>query len=79
MEYWVIMIGFNRLNVSENKSYVCKKGKKHTKYKNVRDSEFFCNNEKTLKKVLTFLIKYCKIYFVRRNGGIGRRARFRSV
>ena len=54
MEYWVIMIGFNRLNVSENKSYVCKKGKKHTKYKNVRDSEFFCNNEKTLKKILEF-------------------------
>ena len=48
------MIGFNRLNVSENKSYVCKKGKKHTKYKNVRDSEFFCNNEKTLKKILEF-------------------------
>ena len=33
---------------------VCKKGKKHTKYKNVRDSEFFCNNEKTLKKILEF-------------------------
>ncbi len=48
------MIGFNRLNVSENKSYVCKKGKKHTKYKNVRDSEFFCNDEKTLKKILEF-------------------------
>ena len=54
MEYWVIMIGFNRLNVSENKSFVCKKGKKHTKYKNVRDSEFFCNDEETLKKILEF-------------------------
>ena len=36
---------------------------------------FYC----FLKIILTFVWKRDKMYFVRRNGGIGRRARFRSV
>lgn len=44
-------IGLRYLNISTDYSYVCNEKGTQTEYKNVKNSEFFVNNEDTLKKL----------------------------
>jgi len=48
------------LNISSNKSYIYKTKSDMTKYKNVRDSEFFSNDKKTLDKMIACKKKILK-------------------
>lgn len=45
------LIGLRCINISTDHSTVCKTKKKHAKYGEVRDSEFFCNDEETLQRM----------------------------
>lgn len=46
------VIGLRCMDLTENRSKVCRKPGTQTEYKNVKYSEFFTNDEGTLKKIL---------------------------
>lgn len=46
------VIGLRCMDLTENKSKICRKPGTQTEYKNVKNSEFFTNDEGTLKEIL---------------------------